>query len=121
VRLCLLQTHYRQPLHLTDERFQAARELLAEIDAGLAVLAAANGGKPRVTDVPGWISVAKDSFRKAVYDDLNLAGALTAFSGLLEHLVQLSKDGRLGREDADAVAAALKEMDEVLSLLPAKG
>jgi len=119
VRLCLLQTHYRQPLHLNDERLGAARKALHEIDEALAALAAAPGGKPPVSEVPGWISVAKDSFRKAIYDDLDLADALAAHAGLLEQVIRLAKDNRLGRQDADAVSAALQEMDQVLSILPA--
>ena len=86
-----------------------------------AVLAAAPGGKPKAAEVQGWLGVAQESFREALYDDLNLAGALSALSGLLDQAASLSKQGRLGREDADAVGAALAEMDEVLSLLPAEG
>ncbi|MBI5544121.1 MAG: cysteine synthase, partial [Deltaproteobacteria bacterium] len=111
VRLCLLQTHYRQPLHLTDEKLGAARRALEEIDAAMAALASAPEGKPRIGELEGWITTARDSFRKALYDDLNVAGGLLALSGLLEQVVRLAKEGRLGRTDADAVAAALAEMD----------
>jgi cysteinyl-tRNA synthetase len=117
IRLCLLQTHYRQPLHLDDGRLVSAREALQAIDAGFAVLGAA-GTCPRVSEVDGWISAARDDFRKSLFDDLNLASGLDALTGLLERAGQLQRDGRLGKEDAAVMLQALREMDEVLSILP---
>lgn len=119
VRLCLLETHYRQPLHLTDEKLLSARAALAEIDAAVAALATPRDSGPREKELQSWVMAARNGFRKALYDDLNLADALSAQAGLLEHVTRLHAQGRLVREDAETVRVALDEMDSVLAVLPA--
>ena len=118
VRFFLLQTYYRQPVWLTDEMLDAARASLRRLDECVAKLAAVVSSGPRVPELEPSILAMKESLREAIFDDMNISAALAALFRLVRQTNYLLNQGRLHREDADAVAAALRVVDAVLGILP---
>ena len=118
LRFCFLQTHYRQPVHLTDDKLRAAHSSLNELDAFVATLRAASSTGPRVADVTVWLNKIKDSCTKAVFDDVNVVGAITALFGLIEQVNRLNAEHPIGRDDAQAILQTLRDLDRILAILP---
>ena len=118
VRLFLLQTHYRQPVHLTNERLDAARNSLQRLDDCVTNLANVRVDGPRSIDVEGWIGEMKEAFHTAILDDINISAALAALFSLVRKINYLMTQGRLVGEDALAVTDALYVVDGVLGILP---
>jgi cysteinyl-tRNA synthetase len=119
VRFFLLQTHYRQPVQLTDERLEAARTSLQRLDDFVANVASVAAAGPRSVDVEGWIGEMKEGFHTAMFDDMNISAALAALFSLVRKINYLMTQGRLYRDDARAVTDALRTIDDVLGVLPA--
>ena len=119
LRFFLLQTHYRQPVHLTDERLEEARNSLQRLDELVANLAHVTGTGPHSVDVEGWIGEMKEEFHRALLNDMNVSAALAAMFSLARKINYLMSQGRLQREDAKAVLTALRGVDQVLAILPA--
>ena len=110
VRLFILQSHYRGPLNLTDEGFDAA-------ERGVERLRSALGTEPE--DGPAGrptpaVEQARAAFLAAMDDDFNTPGALAA-------LFDLAREANRQREAGDAAALAaarlaLRELAGVLGL-----
>ena len=60
----------------------------------------------------------KETLREAIFDDMNISAALAALFRLVRQTNYLLAQSRLHRDDADAVAAALRAVDAVLGILP---
>jgi cysteinyl-tRNA synthetase len=118
IRFFLLQTHYRQPVHLTDERLEAARASLRRLDECLANLTAVSTSGPRIPELDGWILAMKEGLREALFDDMNMSPALAALFRLVRQTNHLMTQGRLHQDDAGDTVAALHAVDEVLGILP---
>jgi cysteinyl-tRNA synthetase len=120
IRFFLLQTHYRQPVHLTDERLEAARTSLQRLDEFMVNLAAVTATGPRTAEVEieGWIGEMKEEFHQALFNDLNISAALAALFALVRKVNYLRSQGRLVHTDADDVTTAMRSVDEVLGILP---
>jgi len=117
IRFFLLQSHYRQPVHLTDERLEAARASLQRLDEFVANLANVTAAGSQSVDVEGWIGEMKEKFHGAVFSDMNISAALAALFGLVRKVNYLMSQGRLHRDDAGDVDAALRSVDKVLGIL----
>ena len=118
VRFFLLQTHYRQPVHLTDERLEATRTSLQRLDECAANLGNVTAAGPSAVEVEGWVGEMKEGFHLALFNDMNISAALAALFSLVRKVNYLMSQGRLCRNDADQVKAALQAVDEVLAILP---
>lgn len=119
VRFFLLQTHYRQPVHLADKNLETARASLQRLDECWTKLSAVESSGPRVTELAGWIVTMNESLREAIFDDINISSALAAVFGLVRQVNYLMTNGKLFMEDAEDVQAAFHAADEVLCILPA--
>jgi len=119
-RYWLLQSHYRQPVHLTDEVLEAARASLRRLDRFLLDLAAVTTTGPGMPEVDSWIFKLKESVREALFDDLNIPAVLAAMFSLVRHANYAMTHGRLHEADAVKIKEALRAVDEVLSVLPAE-
>jgi cysteinyl-tRNA synthetase len=115
VRLVLLSTHYRQPLQFSTAALEAARASIARIDEFRDKLATLPPGKRGEAD--GLLHELTSTFRKALFDDLNVSAALGALFGFIRRCNALIGEGRLGAEDAARIDATLDELDNVLGLL----
>jgi cysteinyl-tRNA synthetase len=143
IRLLLLQTHYRQPVRLNDQALEAARASLRRIDdcvrrlhelaapSELPAAAARGAGgttpvagasslpaTPSADELEGWLAEARESFRRALFDDINVSAALAALFRLIRQVNPLANQARLCPEHARAVLETLGRMDHVLGLLP---
>ncbi len=118
VRFFLISTHYRQPVHLTDQRLEAVRPSLSRLVEFTSHLDAVTSSGPRVQDLPGWILEMRESFRRAMFDDINVSAALASVLRLVRQVNLLMARGVLHAEDARDVRNALVAADAVLGILP---
>ena len=121
IRFFLLQSHYRQPAHVTDERLDAAQASLRRFDECIANLSIVRTEGPRVPDFEGSIVAMKEELRQAMFDDMNVSAALAAFFRLVRRANYLMSEGRLHQEDAADGKAALHRVGEILGILPDQG
>ena len=121
IRFFLLQSQYRQPVHLTNERLEAARISLQRLDEFVANLGHVTDAGPRETklDVEGWIGEMKEGFHQAIFNDMNISAALAALFSLVRKVNYLMHQHRLHRDDVVEVLDSLRSIDEVLAILPA--
>jgi cysteinyl-tRNA synthetase len=117
VRFFLLQSHYRQPVHLTDERLEGARSSLRRLDGFMANLSGITSTGPRVPELEGWIFAMKEGFREALFNDMAISVLLAALFRLVRQVNYLMAHGDLHMDDATDVKAALRSVDEVLGIL----
>jgi cysteinyl-tRNA synthetase len=118
VRFLLLSSHYRQPVHLTDEQLESARASLRRIDECVRNLRAVRGEVSCVEEVDAWIVDLRADFRQALLDDLNISAALAAVFRFVRQLNYLMSEGRLCADHAGRALEALHRVDEVLACLP---
>lgn len=118
VRFLMTQTHYRQPVRLTDEQLESARASLRRIDECVRNLRAVTADVSCVDEVDGWIVDLRDNFRQAMLDDLNVSAALAAVYRFVRQLNYLMSEGRLCPDHAEHALGALQRVDQVLGILP---
>lgn len=118
IRFFLLQSHYRQPVHLANDRLDAARASLRRLDECVANLTAVTSSGPRVPELESGIVAMKETVREALFDDMNISEALAALFRLVRQANYLMTQGRLHQDDAGDVETALRTVDEVLGILP---
>jgi cysteinyl-tRNA synthetase len=114
IRYSLLSTHYRQAQNFTMEGLAAAEAAVQRLQDFLANLQTAEGTG---TPVDGLISKATQQFEEGMDDDLNISLGLAAIFEFVRDVNRLLADGRLSRENAQAVMAAMRQFDQVLGLL----
>jgi cysteinyl-tRNA synthetase len=116
VRYLLLTAHYRMQLNFTMEGLDAARsslERLSDFTQRLKTIEGVDDGA-----VNSILEGAREEFRQALADDLNIAKALAALFEMVRKINALCDDNRLGKEGADKVLALLEEFDAVLGFIP---
>ena len=118
VRFFLMQPHYRQPVHLTDEVLDAARASLGRLDECMAKLTTVNTPGPRAPEVEGWILTLKEKVREAILNDLDVPAVLAAIFRLVRQVNYLMTHGTLCQDDAADLSAALSAAAEPLGICP---
>ena len=107
VRLFILQSHYRSPLNLTDQGFEAAERGIERL------LNALEGGTPADRKAPESEAArrARAAFVEAMDDDFNSPGGLAA-------LFDLAREANRARDTAEGASAraTLRELTEALGL-----
>jgi cysteinyl-tRNA synthetase len=119
LRYALLAVHYRASLNHSDESLAAAAAALARLDAVAAALEGyreAGDGDP---SLDGTLAAAREAFGAALDDDLNISEGLAALFDLVRDLNRRIEARRLSTEDAGRALALLRDLDEVLGVLPA--
>jgi cysteinyl-tRNA synthetase len=112
VRLFILQSHYRSPLNLSDDGFEAAAR---GVDRLRGALEGDDGGAPAEGQAAtATVAQAREAFVAAMDDDFNTPGAIAS-------LFDLAREANRQREAGDAAAAqgaraALRELAGVLGL-----
>jgi len=120
VRFLLLSSHYRQPVHLNDERLDAARGALKRLDDCVIALRAVTREGPHFEEVRTWIADMRERFKAALFDDVNISEMLGAVFRLVKQLNYLSTQGKICKDCATEALEALREMDQVLGVLPSE-
>jgi cysteinyl-tRNA synthetase len=114
VRLLMYQTHYRQPLDLTDEALAAARERARRLGEFALRLEGAKAVK--ADPASPWIALAsgfESAFRAALDDDLNAPEAVAALSDFVREANRLLDAGTSPTAEAKA---AWELADRVLAV-----
>ncbi len=117
LRFFLAQTHYRQPIHVEEERLQAARATLRRLDEFVRRLRSTPPRADCVEETSSWIARATEGFREAILLDLNVPAALGALFGLVRQGNYLLGHGGVCREHGAAMLEALARMDRILGVL----
>ncbi len=119
IRYFLLRTHYRQPVRLEQSALDDARASLRRIDEFVANLRAAVTDGDHVEEVGSWVAEAREAFRSALFDDVNVPMALAAIFKLIRQVNYVMAQGRLCGTCAAELLSFLETADAVLAILPA--
>jgi cysteinyl-tRNA synthetase len=118
LRFALISVHYRASLSYTPDTLAAAAAATARLDALLLALSAYREDRPDDIALPGVLEAARAAFDTALDDDLNISAALGALFDLVREVNRRLDSRTLSTADAAAVIAWLREVDEVLGVLP---
>ena len=118
LRYALIAVHYRASLNYTDDSLAAAAAAVDRLDALVAALAAYAEARADDPDLPGALVAAHDAFTAALDDDLNISAALAAVFDLVRDVNRRIDARSLSTADAARVADWLRDVDQVLGVLP---
>ena len=118
LRYALLAAHYRTGLSFSDESLSAATAAVERLDAVVAALAAYHAAGPDDPALPGVLAAAREVFGTALDDDLAVSPALGALFDLVRDLNRRIAERTLSSSDAGIALGALRDLDDVLGLLP---
>jgi len=121
LRYALLAVHYRASLNHSDDSLAAATAALARLDALVAALAAYREDGPDDPSVPAVLTDARATFGAALDDDLNISEALAAVFDLVRELNRRIDGRQLSTDDAARALELLRDLDQVLGVLPETG
>jgi len=117
LRYALIATHYRAPLEWGDDTLDNARAAVQRLSTAVATLESYAEARPDAATLDEAVSAARDSFKTAMDDDLNVSGALGAVFDLVRELNRRVDARSLSTADASRAAAALRDFDRVLGVL----
>ncbi|MEX1168677.1 MAG: cysteine--tRNA ligase [Chloroflexota bacterium] len=118
LRFALLSVHYRAPLSHSAESLGAAAAAVERLDAAVAALEAYREDRPDDPDVPAALEEARAAFGAALDDDLNVSAGLGAVFDLVRELNRRIERRSLSTADAGRALATLRDVDQVLAVLP---
>jgi cysteinyl-tRNA synthetase len=118
LRLALISAHYRTALSFGEDSLVAAASAIERFDALVAALGAYASDAPDDATLPVLLAGARDAFTAALDEDLNISPALAAVFDLIRELNRRIAARTLSTADAATALAALRDLDEVLGLLP---
>jgi cysteinyl-tRNA synthetase len=118
VRLMLLSSHYRTQLNFTMEGLDAARATLERLGSFVERLKKIDQSEGQ--GVTSLIEATHKEFKAALGDDLNISSALAALFDFVRKGNQLCDEGKISRKGAQEMLAFLKELDQVLAIIPFK-
>lgn len=116
LRFWMLATHYRSPLHYTEESLAQARAALARLDLLTRRIRHVRGTK-RHPELLALARQADREFFEAMDNDLNISAALAAIFEFIRKLNAAVGDQPFSREDARDILATLYRMDAILGVL----
>jgi cysteinyl-tRNA synthetase len=125
LRYALLSVPYRTKLNFTIQSLDDAKSALARIESFLLRLDELAKSAPKDAahaddHADALIGTFLNDFQSAMDDDLNTAGALGALFTLIREANNAIDAGRISSADAAGIRAALKKVDPVLDLFPAR-
>jgi cysteinyl-tRNA synthetase len=113
VRLALLGTHYRKKLNFTLDACAQARKTLEKFAVLFRRLRAVSGPGGNAADT---LAAAREEFKTALGDDLNISAALAAVFGLERELNRLLAAKALGAAGAAEALALFAEFNSALGV-----
>ena len=117
LRYALIATHYRAPLDWGDETMQHAHEAVERLSTAVTALESYQEQREDDATLDDAIDVAREEFRAAMDDDLNVSGALGAVFQLVRELNKRVAERTLSNADARRGAAAIRDFDRVLAVI----
>ncbi len=118
VRLALISAHYRTTLSFSDDSLAAATSAVDRLDALVTALAAYQSERADDPTLRELLDGAREAFVAAMDEDLNISPALAAVFDLVRELNRRLAARSLSTADARTALATLRDVDEVLGLLP---
>ena len=118
LRYALLSVHYRQALEYTDGSITAAGAAIDRLDSLVAALTAYQHEREADPGLGAALAAARSAFEAALDDDLNISAALAALFDLVRDLNRRIDARSLSTEDATSVLRVLRDLDQVLAVLP---
>jgi cysteinyl-tRNA synthetase len=118
LRYALIAVHYRAPLSYSEESLGAAAAAVERLDAVVAALDRYEEARPDDPDLPGLLRQGRTAFGAALDDDLNVSAALAALFDLVRDLNRRLERRSMSTADARRALAAIRELDQVLAILP---
>jgi cysteinyl-tRNA synthetase len=118
LRFALISVHYRAPLSHSEESIGAAAAAVERLDAAVAALEAYRGNRPDDPTLPAALEEARAAFGAALDDDLNVSAGLGAVFDLVRELNRRIERRSLSPADAGRALATLRDVDQVLAVLP---
>ena len=117
LRYELVSTHYRQPLDFTFESLDGRRTALVRLDEFRRRLVEASGTALPQGEVPAWAAKGRAAFSEAMFNDLNISGALAAVFDMLRDGNKALDGGQVDAKAARLALAVWDDMDKVLGFL----
>jgi len=118
LRYALIAVNYRQPLDYTDESLTAAAAAIERLDGVELALDAYAEERADALDLPAVLDEARARFEAGLDDDLNVSAALAALFDLVRELNRRIAERTLSTADAARALGALRDLDNVLAILP---
>ncbi len=121
LRYALIAVHYRASLNHSDESLAAAGAALARLDALVLALETYREDRADDTGLEAVLEHATTAFGDALDDDLNVSAGLAAVFDLVRDLNRRIEARSLSTADAARSLEALRDLDQVLGVLPDAG
>ena len=121
LRYALLATHYRSPLEFSDASLAHAAAAVERLTTVVAALEGYAEDRPDDAGLPDLLARSRADFAAALAEDLNISAALAAAFDLVRELNVRLAARSLSTADTARAAAAIRELDDVLAILPAEG
>jgi cysteinyl-tRNA synthetase len=118
LRYALLAVHYRASLDFSDASLAAAGAALDRLDTLVLALQSYREDGDDDPSLGGSLDAARTAFGEALDDDLNVSAALAAVFELVRDLNRRIEARSLSTADAGRALAALRDLDQVLGVLP---
>jgi cysteinyl-tRNA synthetase len=118
LRLALISVHYRAGLNHSDDSLAASAAAIDRLDALVGALEAYREDRADDASLPHALTAGRDAFGAALDDDLNVSAALAAVFDLVRELNRRIERRTLSTADAARALAALRDLDQVLGVLP---
>ena len=118
LRYALLSVHYRQALEYTDGSIAAAGAAIDRLDSLVAALTAYHDEREPDPGLGATLAAARSAFEAALDDDLNISAGLAALFDLVRDLNRRIDARSLSTEDATSALRVLRDLDQVLAVLP---
>jgi cysteinyl-tRNA synthetase len=118
VRYSLISVHYRVGLNHSDESLSAAAAALERLDALVAALTEYHEERLDDPALPDALAAAREAFGAALDDDLGISPALAVLFELVRDLNRRIDGRSLSTRDAERALGLLRDLDQVLGLLP---
>jgi cysteinyl-tRNA synthetase len=117
LRYALMATHYRAQLEWGDATLDNARAAIERLTNSVTTLDAYTQDRADDQSLDGALASARDAFKLAMDDDLNISGGLAAVFDVVRELNRRIDARSLSTTDAQKGAAALRDFDRVLGVL----
>jgi cysteinyl-tRNA synthetase len=118
LRYALISVHYRAGLSYSDESLAAATAAVERLDSAVSALAGYREVRADDPELPGVLAAARAAFAEALDDDLNISPALGALFELVRDVNRRIDSRSLSTADAGRALDLMRDLDEVLAVLP---
>jgi len=118
LRYALIATHYRAPLEWGGATLDNAKAAVERLSSTVTRLEEHSSDAPDDPGLDAVFGAARDAFKAAMDDDLNVSGALAAEFDLVREMNRRAVDERtLSTADARRGASVLRDFDRVLGII----